>query len=164
MGNNDTEGIIAMKNETKLPVGIKVIIAFHLINIFLWTIGQGGAVISYDVVAKWGLQDPRALIDPAIVEVSRGIGLADMITMIPFFIMAVIGLWRLKFYGAVASWLTLGITFYWPVVFLSSQYFYGQGGIKYNPTPTSVIMFLLLILLFAGWASWYLFQYNKLFR
>jgi hypothetical protein len=152
-----------MQETTKFPLGIKLIIGFHLFNIFLWTIGQGGAVISYDLVAKWGLQDPRALLDPVIVEVNRAIGLADMITMIPIFILAVIGLWRLKFYGAVASWLALGITFYWPVVFWSSQYFYGQASIKYKPTEMSTIIIPLLFILIASWASWYLFKnYKKL--
>jgi hypothetical protein len=153
-----------LQKTTKFPLGIKVIIGFHLFNIILWTIGQGGAVISYDVVAQWGLQDPRAVIDPAIVEVNRGIGLADMMTMLPLFIIAVIGLWRLKFYGAVASWLALGITLYWPLVFLCSQYLYGQAGIKYKPTPISTILFLVALLLFAGWASWYLFKNYKQFN
>jgi hypothetical protein len=155
------EGIKAMQKTTKFPLGIKFIIGFHLLNILLWTIGQGGAVISYDMVAKWGLQDPRELIDPVIVEVNRGIGLADMITMIPIFIFALIGLWRLKFYGAIASWLALGITFYWPVVFWSSQSFYGRAGIKYKPTLMSANLFLSLLLLFALWASWYLYKNYK---
>lgn len=101
-----------MQTIIKIPLGIKIIIGFHLLNILLWTIGQGGAVISYDTIAQWGLQDSRELIDPVIVEVNRAIGLADMIIMIPLFLIAVIGLWRQKFYGAVFSWLALGITFY----------------------------------------------------
>ena len=85
------EGNKAMHQKTKIPLGIKIIIGFHLLNIILWTIGQGGAVISYDTVAKWGLQDPRELIDPIIVEVNRAIGLTDVIILIPLFIIAVIG-------------------------------------------------------------------------
>ncbi|MCD4683880.1 MAG: hypothetical protein K8R86_11405 [Bacteroidales bacterium] len=140
---------------------IKIIIGFHLLNILLWTIGQGGAVISYNTVAEWGLQDPRELIDPVIVEVNRAIGLADMIIMIPLFLIAVIGLWRQKFWGAVFSWFALGITFYWPVVFFCSQYFYGHAGIKYQPTQLSAIVILTVILIFTLWASWYLVKYYK---
>lgn len=150
-----------MQKTTKIPPGVKIIIGFHLLNIILWTIGQGGAVISYDTVAEWGLQDPRSLIDPAIVEVNRGIGLADMIIMIPLFIIAVIGLCRLKFYGVLFSWLALGITLYWPIVFLCSQYFYSQAGIAHKPAPVDTIIILLMLFLFAGWASWYLFKYYK---
>jgi hypothetical protein len=147
-----------MQKSKKIPLAIKIIIGFHLLNIFLWTIGQGGAVIAYDLIAEWGLQDPRDLIDPVIVEVNRGIGLADMIIMMPLFIIAVIGLWRLKFYGAIASWLAFGITLYWPVVFWSSQLFYGKAGIKHNPTETFAILFPLLLMIFAIWASWHLFK------
>jgi len=145
----------------KLPTAIKAIIGFHLFNIILWTIGQGGAVISYDTVAKWGLQDPRHLIDPVIVEVNRGIGLADMFMMMPLFVIAVIGLWRSKFYGTVASWMVFGISLYWPVVFFSSQYFYGIAGVKYAPTQVSAIILLSMIILFSLWASWYLFKNYK---
>lgn len=150
-----------MQQTTKYPLGIKFIIGFHLFNILLLTIGQGGAVISYDTVAEWELQAPRNLIDPVIVEVNRGIGLADIITLIPLFILAVIGLWRLKFFGAVASWLALGITVYWPVVFWSSQYFYGQAAIKYQPTQISAIIIPSVFAGFALWASWYLFKNHK---
>lgn len=150
-----------MQKRVKIPLGIKIIIGFHLLNIFLWTIGQGGAVIFYDTVAKWGLQDPRELLNPVIVEVNRAIGLTDVIILIPLFIIAVIGLWRLKFYGAIASWLALGITLYWPVVSWSSQYFYGQAGIKHRPTPMSTHVILTFILVFAVWASWYLFKNHK---
>jgi hypothetical protein len=82
-----------MRQRVRIPLGVKFVIGFHLVNIILWTIGQGGAVISYDKIAGWGLQDARNLLDPAIVEVNRGIGAADMIAIMPLFIIAVIGLW-----------------------------------------------------------------------
>ena len=152
-----------MSESKQIPLGFKIIIGFHLLNIILWTIGQGGAVICYDTVAEWGLQDARALLNTAIVEVNRGIGLADMFTLIPLFLIAVFGLWRQKFWGAVFSWLAFGITFYWPVVFLCSQYFYGRAGVKYNPTPVSTIVILLVLLAFALWATCYLTKnYKKL--
>lgn len=153
-----------MIQSKKIPIGIKIIIGFHLFSIFLWVIGQGGAVISYDTVADWGLQEPRELIDPVIVEVNRAIGLADIIIQIPLFIIGVIGLWQLKFYGAVFSWLVLGTTLYWPAVFWASQFFYGQAGIKHQPTLASFHLILTLIFLFAGWASWYLFKNRRLFE
>jgi len=78
--------------------------------------------------------------------------------MIPLFLIALTGLWRLKIYGAIASWMALGITLYWPVVFLSNQYYYGTAGIKYQHTPLSVIIFLLLLMFGALWASWYLIK------
>ncbi|MBU0520284.1 hypothetical protein KKA00_09465 [bacterium] len=152
-----------MSQSKTLPIGIKVIIAFFVLSALLWTVGQGGAVIAYDTVAGWGLQDLRDAIDPAIVEVNRGIGLADIIVQMPLFLIAILGLWKLKYFGLVASWLALGTTLYWPIVFLSSQYFYKQAGIKYQPTPPSVYLILGCIVLFALWAAWYLFKVRRLF-
>ena len=122
---------------------------------------KGGAVFFYDVIAQWGLQDPKVLLNPAIVQANRGIGLADMIIMVPLFIIAVIGLLRLRFYGAVASWLALGITLYWPIVFLSCQYFFGIKNVKYKPTDISTLLILVVLLFCAGWASWYLYKIRK---
>jgi hypothetical protein len=153
--------VIDQKQPGKMPLGVKFIIAFHLFNIVLWTIGQGGALVSYDTVARWGLQDPRDLVDPVIVAVNKGIGLADMVAMMPLFIVAVIGLWRLKFYGAVASWMVFGFSVYWPVVFWSSQYFYGQAGVKHQAIALSSHVILLSILFIAIWASCYLFKNYK---
>jgi len=152
-----------MHQTTKIPFGIKIIIGFHLLSIILWIIGQGGAVISYDTVAKWGLQGPRELLDPVIVEVNRSIGLADIIIQIPLFILAVLGLWRLRFYGALASWLVLGITIYWPVVAWAEHYFFSQAAVKYHPFDMATNGVLTFIFLFAVWASWYLFKNHKLF-
>jgi hypothetical protein len=152
-----------MRQSMKIPLGIKLIIAFHLVNIVLWTIGQGGAVVSYDTIASWGLQDARGLLDPAIVEVNRGIGAADMIAIMPLFIVALIGLWRLRFYGAAASWMAFGFSIYWPVIFWASQYFYGQAGIKHQPTQIQGYVIPGIILGFALWASWYLLRKREVF-
>ena len=105
---------------TRLPLGIKVIIGFHVLSLVMWFFGQTMAVVAYDKVAEWGLQGPRALLDPAVVEVNRAIGLADTIVMLPLFILAAIGLIRKRYYGAVASWLVFGMTLYaaaavWPL-------------------------------------------------
>lgn len=93
-----------MDKQTVVPIGIKVIIGFFLLNI-MWLIGQGSAVIAYDTVAQGGLVVSRETIDPFIVVINRAIGLADVIIGLPLFILAVIGLWRMKFYGAVFSWM-----------------------------------------------------------
>lgn len=153
-----------MTKKIKFPLGIKIIIGFHLLSVILWTVGQGGAVIAYDTVARWGFQEQRELLDPAIVEMNRGIGLVDFAIQIPLFILAIIGLLRLKFYGLVASWLVLGMTIYWPLVALTVQYFYSHAGIKHQhfDLPTKVL--LLMIFHFAMWASSYLYRKRGLFE
>jgi hypothetical protein len=74
-----------ISDAVELPRGVKVIIGFHVISFLLWSFGQTGAVLAYDTVAEWGFQDPRALIDPVIVEVNRAIGLADTLVMLAGF-------------------------------------------------------------------------------
>ena len=153
-----------MHQTEKIPLGIKIVIGFHLLSVILWTIGQGGAVIFYDAVAKLGLQEPRELVDPVIVEVNRGIAFTDFVLQIPLFVLAIIGLWRLRFYGAVASWLVLGMTIYWPIVAWSNKYFFAQAAVKYQPFDMATNGILVFIVLFAVWASWYLFRNRVIFR
>jgi hypothetical protein len=153
-----------MSQTAGLPHGVKVIIGFHVFSFVIWFFGQSGAVVSYDKVAEWGLQDPRALVDPVIVQVNRGIGLADTIVMLPLFIVATIGLLRRRFYGAVASWLVFGMTLYWPLVYWCSQGFYAEAGILHQPTSIFAIVLPGSLLLIAGWGSWYLSRNRGLFQ
>ncbi len=152
-----------MGKDTKFPLGIKVILGFHLFNIILWFFGQTLAVFNYDLVASWGLQDQRALIDPIIVEVNRGIALADTIILLPLFVIAFIGLLKSKIYGLITSLLAFGISLYWPVVFWSSQYFFAKEGIKHNPTQIEAIIMPGVIFIIAAWGSWYLYTNIKMF-
>ena len=101
-----------MNKQKKLTLGIKFIIGFFILNIIIFVIGQGGAVVAYDTVAQWGLQDARETIDPIITVINRGIGLADVLIGVPIFILATIGLWRMRFYGVMTSFMVLGISFY----------------------------------------------------
>lgn len=153
-----------MTRASRLPAGIKVIIGFHLFSFVIWFFGQSVAVVAYDKAAEWGLQDPRALVDPVIVEVNRAIGLTDTIVMLPLFIVAAVGLTRRKFYGAVASWLAFGMTLYWPVVFWCSQGFYAAGGIRHQPVQLAYVILPGSLLLIACWGSWYLGRKRELFR
>ena len=152
-----------MDKQRDLLNGIKFIIGFHILNIIIWVIGQGGAVIAYDTVAQWGLQEPKETIDPVILVINRGIGLADVIIGVPLFALAVIGLWQTRFYGAVFSWMVLGISFYWTTVAWIKQYFYLQAGVKSLPFDIGVHSMLAFVFLFSIWASWFLLKNRKLF-
>lgn len=110
-----------------------------------------------------GLQEPRESVDPVIVEVNRGIAFADVIIQIPLFILAVIGLWRLRFFGAVASWMVLGINVYWTTVAWAKQYFYLHASVKCQPFDIATHCILAFIFLFSVWASWHLFKNRTLF-
>jgi len=152
------------KNKT-VPFGVRLIVGFFLASIPLWIVGQGGAVVAYDTVAELGLQAAtRDSLDPVIVEECRGIGLADVVVQVPLFVVAAVGLRRLQFYGAVASWLALGVNLYWPVVAWSKQsFFVNADNIKCEVWPVSIHATLAFIVLFSAWASLYLYQNHKLF-
>ena len=147
-----------------LPRGVKVIIGFHLFSLMIWSVGQIGALVSYDTVAAWGFQDPRSLVDPVIVQVNQGIALADTIIMLPLFLVAAVGLFRKRYYGAVASWLVFGMTLYWPVVFWSSQSFYARGDTLHVPTAAAAVILPTALMLIAAWGSWYLWRNRALLR
>ena len=153
-----------MKETSGLPLGLKVIIGFHVVSFVLWFFGQSVAVVANDTAAAWGLQDQRSLVDPVIVEVNRAIGLTDTIVMLPLFVIAAIGLLRKRFYGAVASWIVFGMTLYWPVVAWSSQGFYAAADIAHQPTTLGYIMVPGAAFLIACWGSWYLYRHRGLFQ
>ena len=153
-----------MKKQKKVPPGFKLIIGFFFLNLLIFIVGQGGAVVSYDSVANLGLQEARETIDPVIVVVNRGIGLADVLIGVPLFILAIIGLWRLRFYGAVFSWMVLGISFYWTTVAWAKQSFYLQASVKCEPFNAGVHGVLAFVFLFSIWASWHLFKNRRLFQ
>ena len=151
-----------MEKQIKVPLGIKLIIGFLILNLIMFVIGQGGAVISYDYVAKLGLQEARETIDPVIVVINRGIGLADVLIGVPLFILAITGLWRLRFFGAVFSWMVLGISLYWTAVAWAKQSFYIQASVKCEQFNAGTHGVLAFVFIFSVWASWYLFKNRKL--
>jgi len=153
-----------MVKQKNVPLGIKLIIGFFILNLIMFVIGQGGAVVSYDYVAKLGFQEARATVDPVIVVINRGIGLADVLIGVPIFILAIIGLWRLKFLGAVFSWMVLGISLYWTTVAWAKQSFYIQASVQCQPFDIGVHGVLAFVFIFSVWASWYLFKHRRLFE
>lgn len=145
------------------PVGVNALILFHLFNVVIWFFGQTLAVIDYDMVAGWGLQEPRELLNPAIVEVNRAIALTDTLIMLPLFCVAAVGLLGMRFYGTVASWLVLGLTLYWPVISWTAQFFYASAGIQHAPTPMINILLPGTLWIIAARGIWYLYRNRELF-
>jgi hypothetical protein len=152
-----------MTDDAKLPLGVWVLIGFHIFSLVIWFFGQTLAIFAYDTVAGWGLQGARDLLDPVIVEVNRAIGLTDTLVMLPLFVVASIGLSRRRFFGAVASWLVFGMTLYWPVIYWSCQGFYRAAGIAYEPTSAVTIILPGALWLIAVWGTWYLARHRALF-
>ena len=152
-----------MEKQKKVPLGIKFIIVFYILNIIFWVFGQGLSVIAYDTVAQWGLVDARDTVDPFIIVINRAIGLADVIIGPPIFIIATIGLWKMRFYGLMASYMGFGIGFYWTAIAWVKQSFLIQAGVKSEPFDLGTHGMLAFVFLFSVWGSWYLFKNRKLF-
>ena len=153
-----------MGQRRSVPVGVWLIIGFFVLSTAIWIFGQGGAVVAYDAVAALGFQEAPESVHPILVEVNRGIAFADVAVQVPLFIFAIIGLWRLRFYGAVTSWLALGVHMYWPTAAWAKQYLYLQAGVKCEPFDPSFHVVLAFFVVFSLWASWYLYTRRQLFE
>ena len=153
-----------MESPHKVPLGIRLIMGFLVLSAAIWVFGQGGALVAYDAVAALGFQEVPESIDPILVVVNRGIAFGDVAVQLPLFIIAFIGLWRRRFYGAVASWLAMGIHMYWSTVAWAKQCLYLRAGVKCEPFALSFHVVLAFFFLFAVWASWYLCKRRELFE
>ena len=152
-----------MSNQRRHPLGISFIIGFFTLSIPLWMIGQGVAALSYETAAELGLQVSLEGMDPALIPVGQGIARGDIILQVPLFALAAIGLWRLRFSGAVVSWLALGTNFYWPIIAWTKQYTTVQAGFD-KPFGFGTHGLLAFFFLFSVWASWYLFKKRTVFH
>ena len=152
-----------MAYPTRRPIGVWLLILFFLFSLVLWFFGQTLAVIAYDLTADWGLQEPRDSVDPAIVEFNRAIGLTDTILQYPLFIAGIIGLYRMRFYGAVASWMALAISVYWPVMWYVSKALFAANGIRDAPLSPGASLVPLAIVLISIWGVIYLYRRRDAF-
>jgi len=154
---------LELNKQKSLTLGIKFIIGFYILNIIFWVVGQGGSVIVYDTVASWGLVEARETVDPFCIVINKAIGLADVVIGPPIFIIATIGLWKMRFYGLMASFMGFGIGFYWTAIAWVKQIFLVQAGVKSEPFDIGTHGMLAFVFLFSLWGSWYLYKNRKQF-
>ena len=115
-------------------------------------------MIAYDTVASWGLVEARETVDPFCIVINKAIGLADVIIAPPIFIIATIGLWKMRFYGLMTSFMCFGIGFYWTAIAWVKQIFLVQAGVKCEPFDVGTHGMLGFVFLFSIWGSWYLYK------
>ena len=150
-----------MRDDEPLSVGLRVIVAFHLLNLLLWLFGQTGAIFWYDTIAKYGFQEPRDANDPAIIQVNIGIGLADTLIALPLFAMAAVGILRRQFYGVICSWMVFYHSMYWPMVYWMSCLMYKRAGILHSPVTVTNVLLPGMMWCFGAWGSWFLCRAEK---
>ena len=139
-----------------LSLALKAIVVFHIVNAGLWLVGQSLAVWQYDLVASWGLQVPRELLDDAVVETNRAIGMADTVILNPVYIVAAVGLLNRKFYGVVCSWMAFALTMYWTSIGCTLDIAYASGDIKHVPLDNFSLAVVAFDFAFSVWGSWFL--------
>ncbi len=155
--------VIEIRDSRRIPAGVCLIIGFLILFAAIWIVGQGGAVVAYDRVAEFGSPPERDKVDPITVLVTQGIAVGDILIQLPFFVVAIVGLWRLRFFGVAAAWIGLGINLYWITVAWAKQAYYLQAGVDTEPFGVALHAPLAFIFLFSAWASWYLFKNRALF-
>uniref|UniRef100_A0A7R9VM25 EXPERA domain-containing protein n=1 Tax=Pseudictyota dubia TaxID=2749911 RepID=A0A7R9VM25_9STRA len=152
---------MASSSSPPLSLALKAIVVFHVVNAGLWLVGQTLAVWQYDLVASWGFQTPRELLDGAVVETNRAIGMADTIVLNPVYIMAAAGLLKRQFYGAICSWMAFALTMYWTSIGYALDIAYESGGIKNVPLDAFALAVISFDFAFSVWGSWYLCRSNE---
>jgi len=153
-----------MTHRKRRSLGTLVILGFLALCSVIWIIGQGGALVAYDKVAAWGLQqDVRGEVDPAIIPVNRGVAVGDFAIQLPLFLIALVGLWKLRFFGVVAAWMSLSMHWYWTATAWAKQAFYLQAGIQAEPLAVPLQIMMAVICLISLWACWYLYKRRELF-
>ena len=152
-----------MSSSSKVPAGVWVIIGFLALCSLVWIIGQGGALVAYDTVDDWGFQEVRETVDPAVVPVNRGIAVGDVAIQLPLFLIALVGLSRLRFFGVVAAWMSLSMHWYWTATAWAKQAFYLQAGIQADPLAMPLQIMMAVICAVSLWACWYLYKHRGLF-
>ncbi len=153
-----------MTSSDRIPTGTRIIIGFFVVSVCFWVVGQGGAVVAYDRVAELGFHPERHRVDPITVLVTQGIAIGDVLIQLPFFLLAIIGLWRLKIYGVAAAWIALGINLYWVTVAWAKQFYYLQAGVDTEAFGLPLHAGLAFIFLFSAWASWHLLRERAVFE
>ena len=154
---------IELNKQKEQTLAIKIIIGFYILNSIFWVVGQGVSVIAYDTVASWGLVEASETVDPFCIVINKAIGLADVIIGPPIFLIATIGLWKMRFYGLMASFMGFGIGFYWTATAWVKQIFLIQAGVKCEPFDAGTHGMLGLVFLFSIWGSWYLYK-NRFYK
>jgi len=74
----------------------------------------------------------------------------DFASRLPLFLIAIVGLWRLRFFGVVAAWMSLSMHWYWTATAWAKQAFYLQAGIQAEPLAMTLQVVMGVISLWAA--------------
>jgi len=124
------------------------LIVFFGINILMLLTAQVG-IFNYDLGVALTQHEPKEWIGETGVAIALGFNIGDIVQEV-FCILAIIGLFRRKLYGWVASICELAINIYWPLTF-AGYYFFASKTTSFqmpdSALTTHSIFFAIYILI-----------------
>ena len=102
------------------PLGISITLLALLLIMLAWLM-QGYSLLNWEKAAELGLQNSSFLgndIELAWATKERGEALADLLWPFPLTLIAIIGLWKRKIVGFVASMMVFAICIYFPLFYV----------------------------------------------
>jgi len=93
---------------------------------------------------------------------SSGAAVGGFSIQLSLFLIALVGLWRLRFFGVVAAWVSLSMHGHWTATAWAKQAFYVQAVFQAEPLAVPLQIMMAVICLVSLWACWYLYKHRKL--
>ena len=103
----------------RFPLGVWVALVAILLLMLGWVM-QAYSLLDWDTAVDLGLQNERFggdSVESAWAHESRSVAIADMVWALPLGVVALVGLFRRRFFGFVAGMMELAVGVYFPVVF-----------------------------------------------
>ena len=150
------------------PVGLTLIIAYHVLSFIIWTVLQTLSFYEYQMFASWGLPDTsECYLDGITINNGTPLGtpilgvvFADLVVFLPMTIWATAGLINHEFYGTIASTIVFGIGVY------RAMEIFWISLLNNELVTTNTIQIIERISLYVNcviaiWAIWYQWSYHK---
>ena len=120
--------------------------------------GQSVAVVDYERVVAWGLQEPVNDIGITGLAFNLGFAFADTLFYVPILIAGLWSLWHRKAWGLPVMAAALGVSVYWPLVCTAALIFgHGQPGFGY-PAATAYLPLTGGSFVYGVWGLWYTYS------
>jgi hypothetical protein len=103
----------------RYPAGVWLALLGLVVLLTAW-LGQAYSLFNWENAVEIGLQNESFTSDPverAWALESWGVAMADMLWPLPLTVMALIGVWRKRFWGFACSLMALSIGVYFPIFF-----------------------------------------------
>jgi uncharacterized transporter YbjL len=124
--------------------------------VVLLIVGQGIAAFDYELAVRMGTQDSADAVTEVGAAFWYGFAFGDLVTYIPILVAGLVGHWLARMWGRVLLAAALGITVYWPIVCLATD-FAARDAAGWNPANETAFWIVLpLVALWGAWGLWYL--------